>query len=111
MNWRLRAPCAKLPYDWWATGDDGNRLAMALCRIACPAPVRARCEVEVTEPAGIIRAGTAYTDRGRPCPTCPCGRPIVRRSTRPGACWMCAPTAPHIRLRRPGRPRRPASIS
>jgi hypothetical protein len=103
-NWRLRAPCHRLPADWWETGDHGNRLAITLCRLACT--VQPECRQGDPNPAGIVHNGVAYNDRGEPYPQCPCGRPIIRRAARPGFCWQCEPTHVHIRLRPPGRPRR-----
>jgi hypothetical protein len=104
VNWRYRAPCHRLPADWWESGDPGNRLAMTICRTACT--VRDQCDQADPQPAGIVHAGVAYNDRGEPYPTCPCGNPVIRRSARPGWCWACEPTHVHIRLRRPGRPRK-----
>jgi len=95
-EWTRVALCRTRPDDWWDTGDDGNRLAILLCRRACP--VLGECAAGDDQPCGVVRAGVAYSDRGRPLPMCPCGRPVTRR--RPGSdlCLVCAPPAVEIRL-------------
>jgi len=102
--WRDKAICRTRPSDWWETGDDGNRLAMTLCRIACP--VLTDCAAHACDEAGVVRAGTAYADTGRVLTVCPCGRPVIGQSAKEGYCRTCEPPAVHIRLRRPGRPSR-----
>lgn len=68
----MRALCATRPADWWETGDGGNRLALALCRV-CPA--QPACAATASREAGVIRAGVAYTERGRVARICSCGYP------------------------------------
>lgn len=89
------------------TGDPGNRLALALCRLACP--VKVDCAAAEEAPHGVIRAGAVYAAGRHPrvvVPLCACGRPVAPAGVESGRCWQCAPPAPRIRLRRPGRPRR-----
>ncbi len=62
--------CLGRPSDWWDVGDGGNRLATAICRVC------AGCPNSDPDPAGVIREGVAYSDRGAVIPECPtCGRP------------------------------------
>lgn len=72
--------CVGRPPEWWYTGDDGNRLALAFCR-ACP--FRPRCPVGDPRPHGVIRAGFAYTDSGARLPLCVCGYPHVTNNVKP----------------------------
>lgn len=69
--------CQTRPPEFWDTGDPGNRLALALCRV-CPARAGETCLAGETDPhpAGVIRAGVAYNERGRVCPVCECGYPV-----------------------------------
>jgi hypothetical protein len=64
--------CRGRPPEWWTPEDVGARLALALCR-ACP--TLARCPDGDPHPHGVIRAAVAYSDAGKPLPTCPCGYP------------------------------------
>lgn len=73
--------CATRPADWWETGSDGNRLALMLCGV-CPAIDR--CAAEAGREAGVIRAGVAYGDNGRPLPMCANGCGYPNRHTRGG---------------------------
>lgn len=101
MTWQLRALCRTRPADWWDLGDDGNRLALAICSVC---PVRDRCADD--EPAGVVRAGVAYRDSGEPAQVCRCGRPIPRRRDS-GDCYQCVPlvdTQVPVARRRRGRP-------
>ncbi|MGC4886748.1 hypothetical protein [Micromonospora sp. DT227] len=70
--------CRSLPSEWWDTDDDGSRLALAICR-SCPERRGAECVAgrPDDEPAGVIRAGVAYNDRGIALPLCECGYPQV----------------------------------
>lgn len=70
--------CRGLPSDWWDTGDDGNRLALAICR-ACPERIGDVCRAGMPDatPTGVVRAGVAYNDRGTALPLCECGYPQV----------------------------------
>jgi hypothetical protein len=104
-GWPLRALCRTRPADWWEVGDDGNRLAIALCRLACP--VIAQCATAAgDQEAGVVRAGIAYADTGRVLDVCGCGRPVLGQSAVPGRCRTCEPPAVRIRRRPPGRPRK-----
>lgn len=96
-----RARCRTLPSDWWDTGDDGNRLALMLCR-SCP--VLEHCGQSRGE-AGVIRAGVAYGETGKVLPLCACGYPNLHQ---PGwnapanvLCHRCA--VPKLRRWNPSR--------
>jgi hypothetical protein len=92
--------CATQPAEHWDTGNNGNRLALLTCD-ACPAT---QCPpTNDPHPHGVIRAGTAYDDTGRPLPRCHCGYPNTshRGPHRPGGC--CRWCSPHTL---PGLPRR-----
>lgn len=105
VTWMLDALCRTRPSDWWDLGDDGNRLAIALCS-ACP--VRSSCQTGDEEPHGVVRAGVAYRDSGERCDVCPCGRPIPTRRDS-GECYLCEPrwdvVVPVVVKRGRGRPR------
>lgn len=102
MTWLDRALCRRRPADWWDLGDDGNRLAMTLCAVACP--VRVECHAHDPRPAGVVRAAVAYRDTGEVAPLCGCGRPVVRRRPTTGACLVCEPRMDTpMPARRPGR--------
>lgn len=95
MNWRLRALCATRPADWWDLGDDGNRLALALCSVC---PVLDRCAG--SREFGVVRGGVAWSDAGVRLPLCPCGRPAGRPSREMCfTCWPSEGTAVPGRLR------------
>ena len=85
--WVLRALCRTMPSDWWATGDDGNRLALGICSVC---PVRVRCGQGDPKPHGVVRAGVAYRDSGAVAVVCPCGQPIPTRRDL-GMCFTCEP--------------------
>ncbi|RLK13300.1 hypothetical protein DER29_4317 [Micromonospora sp. M71_S20] len=70
------ALCATRPADWWDLGDDGNRLALAICRVC---PVQTACAATADREAGVIRAGIAYLERGQVAPICQCGYPDDKR--------------------------------
>lgn len=110
-SWRDRAACGDLPYDWWTTGDPGNRLALLICQLRCP--VRTECAQpddgdeylpgisdgarRRPRHAGVIRGGVAHhPDTGMPLPVCACGYPFSRTG---GAteCRSCDP--PHTAVR------------
>ncbi|WP_420123881.1 hypothetical protein [Nakamurella sp.] len=79
--------CATRPADWWDLGDDGNRLALAICR-ACPA--LATCAADTTaREAGVIRAGIAYLERGGIAPICQCGYPDDKRADSRRTTVLC----------------------
>lgn len=87
----MTALCVSRPPDWWETGDDGNRLALAICRVC---PVREECAAGSLREAGVIRAGVAYTERGKVARICSCGYPDdklpdPRRTTT--LCRRCLP--------------------
>lgn len=88
MNWRARALCRTRPADWWDLGDDGNRLALALCSV-CPA--RSLCAAD--REYGVIRGGVAWNDHGRAAGLCGCGYPLpVNEHGRDRAeCFRCDP--------------------
>lgn len=70
--------CVGQPPEFWDTGDDGNRLALALCRV-CPARRGEECQLGEPDPrpTGVIRAGVAWNERGGRCPICDtCGYPV-----------------------------------
>lgn len=87
--------CQTRPPEHWDTGDGGNRLALALCRV-CPLRTGDTCDAGLPDrrPTGVIRAGVAYNQRGGVCPICDrCGYPNddlpdARRPAPPG-CRHC----------------------
>lgn len=62
-------PCMTRDPQWWDTGNDGNRLAIMLCRIC------RGCPDNDPRPCGVIRGGVAYGDDSHPRVLCPCGYP------------------------------------
>jgi hypothetical protein len=82
----VSALCEPLPFDYWITGDEGNRLAMGICR-RCTG-----CPDNDPRPHGVIRRGVAYSDAGKVLPICPnCGQPNVGyRGGEAGLCSTCA---------------------
>mgnify|MGYP001163052938 CR=1 FL=1 len=95
----MRGLCFGKPPEQWDTGDDGNRLALALCRV-CPLRQGDDCAAGEPDrrPFGVIRAGVAYNERGGRCEICACGYPIdelpdARRDIR--ECRRCR--APRLR--------------
>lgn len=87
--------CVGRPPQWWETGDDNNRLALALCR-RCPIRQGTHCELKVeTRPTGMIVAGVAYSDRREPLQLCLCGYP--KNGSRP-LCVRCDPPMDYFRL-------------
>jgi hypothetical protein len=102
VTWILDALCRTRPPDWWDLGDDGNRLAIALCSVC---PVRSSCSSGDEEPHGVVRAGVAYRDTGERAQVCLCGRPIPTRRDR-GVCFLCEPRfdVPVPVAKRRGRP-------
>jgi len=100
-----RGLCRTRPEDWWEFGDAGNRLALTLCRVACP--VLEACAARDPGSAGVIRAAVAWTNAGKPAAMCPCGRPIVPKPSRISSqCIICDPPKVPIPPRRRGRPRK-----
>lgn len=84
-----RAACRDLPGDWWDTGDDGNRLALAICHQRCQ--VRELCGQG--NHTGVISGGVPYGDTGKPVPLCSCGHPVTQQ--RGGTeCHRCNPPQP-----------------
>lgn len=79
----MSALCATRPAEWWDTGDDGNRLALALCRV-CPNVVP--CAAGDRKPRGVVRAGVVYGDAGE-LPLCGCGYPFLARCRRCDPAW------------------------
>jgi hypothetical protein len=74
--------CRGLPSDWWTCGDDGARLAMAICR-RCPD--RLGCAEGDPRPYGVVRAGAPFSDTGvllGDCPTCGYPQPGDRVAQR-----------------------------
>lgn len=68
-----RVLCAGLPAELWDSHDDGARLALAICR-RCP--VQPTCLAGDPHPVGVVRAGVAFSNTGRPLSVCPtCGYP------------------------------------
>ena len=55
--------------EWWDTGNDGNRLALALCRLC------SGCPDNDPRPCGVIRGAVAYGDDRQPRTLCTCGYP------------------------------------
>jgi hypothetical protein len=81
--------CTRLPAEWWHVGDDANRLAILLCRVC---PFLPRCDNG--RQYGVIRAGVAWSNDGRPLPLCACDYPNTtdpRSSVK--VCRRCAPPA------------------
>lgn len=106
MTWMLRALCRTRPAEWWEFGDDGNRLALALCSVC---PERWLCDVG--REYGVIRAGTAWNQAGLPAGLCDCGYPLPY-DTEVGEradCYRCVPRVttriPRVRRRRVVEPR------
>ena len=93
--------CFTQPAEFWDTGDPGNRLALALCRV-CPLRQGEDCRAGLADPrpAGVIRAGVAFNERGGRCDICPtCGYPMDdlpdrRRPDKPVGCRHCRPPQP-----------------
>ncbi|MEU7771251.1 hypothetical protein AB0C44_07985 [Micromonospora taraxaci] len=92
--------CFTQPPEFWETGDDGNRLALALCR-ACPLRRGDTCGAGLPDPkpTGVIRAGVAYNERGGVCPICvTCGYPVAdlphRRQPEGEGCRYCRVPTP-----------------
>ena len=73
----MRALCVGQPPEFWDTGNDGNRLALALCRV-CPARDGEDCTVGEPDrrPFGVTRGAVAYNERGGRCDLCACGYPM-----------------------------------
>ena len=101
-----RGLCETRPYEWWDTGDSGNRLALALCRV-CPMRDGETCRAGQLDrrPTGVIRAGVAYNERGGVCPICDrCGYPNddlpERKRTRAPGCRHCRVPQLHSWARR-----------
>lgn len=66
----MTALCAGRPPQWWSTGDEGNTLAVQICR-RCTG-----CPDDDPRPHGVIRQGVGYSDSGRALPPCSaCGAP------------------------------------
>jgi hypothetical protein len=79
------ALCAGRPPEFWWTGHQGNRLALAICR-RCTA-----CPDNDPEPHGVIRRGVAYSDAGKPLPLCSaCGGPNVGYNGGDPSLKVCA---------------------
>ena len=77
----MTALCIGRPPEWWETGDEGNRLALAICR-NCPERTGTQCTAGMPDPhpVGVIRAAVAYHERGWVCPVCDvCGYPVDDR--------------------------------
>jgi hypothetical protein len=87
--------CAGQPTEYWTSlGDDGNRLALAVCRV-CPCRNGDQCVgpdvVPDPRPAGVIRAGIAWSDTGKLLPLCDaCGYPVVGYAGGDVSCRRCA---------------------
>lgn len=102
VTWE-RALCRTRPADWWSTGDDGNRLALAVCSVC---PTLPQCPAGDPSPHGVIRGGVAWSNHGERLPLCPCGRPTptVERVD----CFTCRPDKdtpmPSSLLNRPAEP-------
>lgn len=97
MTWELAALCRTRPADWWDLGDDGNRLALAICA-ACP--VLDRCAPGRHH--GVIRAGVAWAERGGRADICGCGYPVLGIGDRCARCTVHerTPLLRQVRLRR-----------
>lgn len=92
---RPRPLCQGPPPEWWETGDDGNRLALMLCRV-CPARDGADCNAGLPDPRphGVIRAGVPHSEAGNALRICDCGYPAAGQGldgVRDGTCLRCAP--------------------
>lgn len=88
----MRRLCVGQPPELWEVGDDGNRLALALCRVC---PQLGWCSSTSVDERGVIRAGVAYGDTGRVLPVCRCGYPNRKQPAWDGTvnplCHRCAP--------------------
>lgn len=88
-----RVLCHGRPPEWWDVGDEGNRLARALCRV-CPARDGDQCDAGQPDPhpVGVIRAGIPYSDAGDRMPLCPACRGPLHGYRGGGltACTRCA---------------------
>lgn len=92
--------CETRPAEWWETGDPGNRLALALCRV-CPQRRGDDCLAGLPDPkpTGVIRAAVAYNQRGGICPICErCGYPV---HDLPESRWKRSPGCTHCRVPTP----------
>jgi hypothetical protein len=92
--------CASRPAEWWDIEDGGARLALLLCRVC---PQLQRCSSTAGDEHGVIRAGVAYGNDGKPLPICGCGYPnrhriAWRTKKRPPLCHRCV--VPSIRTPR-----------
>lgn len=65
----ITRPCQTRNPEWWETGNDGNRLALMLCRICTG------CPDNDPRPTGVIRSEVAYGDDSKPRGQCACGYP------------------------------------
>jgi hypothetical protein len=85
-------PCEVRDPEWWTTGNPGNAAAILLCRTACR--FAGECPDRNPNPVGVIVAGTAHNDWGKPIKVCDqCGHPWHQRiAGRPATC-MCPRTA------------------
>lgn len=101
--------CATRPGEWWETGNDGNRLAIALCR-RCPLSDRCPALDGQGRAFGMVAAGQAWSDYGHPLTVCSCGQPVMYaspRGTKRRLCDACAgkgrtvPAEPDPRWRQP----------
>jgi hypothetical protein len=83
--------CQRQDPTWWETGDDGNRLAIMLCRL-CNG-----CPDNDPKPHGVIRDGHAFNAAGRQLAGCPCGYPAEhqKRTGRESAAHLCRRCEPH----------------
>lgn len=80
-----RPLCAGLDPEWWTLGDDGNRLALAICG-RCSG-----CPSNDPKPHGVIRQGVPYSDKGAALRICACGYPqATRRADDDTLCPRCA---------------------
>jgi hypothetical protein len=74
-------PCVTNPPQWWDTGNRSGNKAVRLCG-TCPwneqcTPARG------DRPHGVIRAGVAYGDDGRPVRLCKsCSTPLGKNTSR-----------------------------
>lgn len=70
----MTALCVGQDPELWTTGDDGNHLAVMICRLCSGCPDRDRDPV----PHGVIRHGVAHSDAGVALPDCDrCGFPVT----------------------------------
>ncbi len=87
-----RPPCCRIP-EYWDVDNPGARLAILICRRACPRTQFTDCAGDAAQrgAAGTVRAGVGYGPDDQPLPECgACGYPIWDTE-----CRHCNPATRH----------------